>query len=67
MAFEITEAQVERMLQDGIKAAITTSQTMADWAEEAERKSAEIHQQKMKLQQLERFKTYLQLKAEFES
>lgn len=42
-------------------------QTMADCAAEAERKSAEIHQQKIKKQQLDRYQTYLQLKAEFES
>ena len=42
-------------------------QTMVDCAAEAEKKSIEIHEQKIKKQQLERYRTYLQLKAEFES
>lgn len=42
-------------------------QTMAECAAEAERKSAEFHQQGIKKQRLERYQTYLQLKAEFEN
>lgn len=42
-------------------------ETMTACAAEAERKSKEIHEQKIKALRLERYKNYLRLKDEFES
>lgn len=42
-------------------------ETATDCSAEAKRKSAEIHEQKIKKQYLERYRTYLQLKDEFEN